>query len=113
MLIHHPLTMTHANQEQVNGGWTVNKKRRLGVEEYGDHMETEEECQKFGINLGNFRTEAEVLAVLHLKYPWVKVQRRLTRIYNAFLVPKDNQSKKLLMEVKSIVGNNYSSPPQI
>ena len=58
--------------------------------ENGDHMETEEECRKFGINLGNFRTEAEVLAVLHLKY-WVKVQRWSTKTGNALLVPKDNR----------------------
>ena len=60
--------MAHTNQEQMNDGWTVNEKMTRGVEEYGDHMETEEECRKLGINLENYRTEAEVLAVLHLKY---------------------------------------------
>ena len=81
------------------------------MEEDGDHMETEEDCRKFGINLGNFRTVAEVLAVLHLKYPWLKVQRRLTRTGNALLVPKDNRSQKLLMEVKSINGKECSFQP--
>ena len=103
--------MTHTNQEQVNDGWTVNKKRRRGVEEDGDHMETEEECRKFGINLGNFRTKADVLTVLHLKYPWVKVHRRLTRTRFALLVCKDNWSQKLLMEVKSFNDKKCSFQP--
>ena len=38
-------------------------------------MEIEEAYRKFGINLGNFRTEADVLSEIHLKYPWVKVQQ--------------------------------------
>ena len=56
-------------------------------------------------------TEAEILAVLHLKYPWVKVQMRLTRTGNALLFPKDNRSQKLLMEVKSINGKECSLQP--
>ena len=81
------------------------------MEEDGDHMETEEESRKSGINLGNFRTEAEVLAVLHIKHPWMKVERRLTRTGNALLVHKDNRSQKLLMEVKSINGKECSFQP--
>ena len=42
-------------QEQRNEGWTVNKKRRHGVEEGRGQMETEEVCWKF--NLGSFGTE--------------------------------------------------------
>ena len=63
------------------------------------------------LGLGNFCTKADVLAVLHLKYPWVKVQRRLTRTGNALLVSKDNRSQKLLMEVKSINGKECSFQP--
>ena len=55
--------------------------------------------------------EAELLAVLHLNYSWVKVQRRLTKMSNAFLVPKADQSQKLLMEVKSINGKQCSFHP--
>ena len=97
----HPLTITmaHTIHEQGNQCWTVNKKRRRGEEEDGEHTETEETFRKFGINLGSFRTEADILADLHLKYPWVKVVRRITRTGNALLVPKDERSRKLLTEV--------------
>ena len=103
--------MAHIIQEQGNEGWTVNKKRRRGEEEDGEHTETEETIRKFRINLGNFRTEAEILAELNLKYPRVKVERRITRTGNALLVPKDDRSRKLLTEVKDLNGKSAPSDP--
>ena len=103
--------MTHTIHEQEIEGWTVNKKRRLGEEEYGEHTETEETLRKSGINLGRFRTEAEILVELHLKYLWVKVARRITRTGNALFVPKDDRSRKLLTEVKDLNGKECSFPP--
>ena len=57
------------NPRRGNESWTVNKKRRRGEEEDGEQTETVETFRKFGINLGSFRTEADILAELHLKYP--------------------------------------------
>ena len=106
--MHHPLTMTHTNQEQVNDGWTVNKKRRRGVQEDGDYIERVEECWKFGINFGELPYRGGGTSRTTPKIPlyyWVKVQRRLTRTGNALLVPKDNRSQKRLMEVNSTSHN--------
>ena len=85
------------NQKQVNNE-TVSG-------EDGHQTETEEACRKFGIKLGNYRTEVEALAVLHIKYPWVKIQRRLIGTGSALLVHKDKTTVlKMLMEVKYING---------
>ena len=88
----------------------MNKKRgrREEEEEDGEHTETEETFRTFGIYLGSFRTEAEILAELHLKYPWVKVARRITWTWNALLVPNDDRSRKLLVEVKDFNGKECS-----
>ena len=91
------ITMTHTIHEQGNDGSTVNKKSRRGEEEDGQQMETEETFRKFGINLGSFRTEAEILAELHLKYPWVKVVRRITRIKEAFDRSEGPQRERVLL----------------
>ena len=40
--------MSHTIHKQGNEGWTVNKKRRRGEEEDGEHTETEGTLQKFG-----------------------------------------------------------------
>ena len=61
--------MARTIQDQGNEDLTVNKKKRRGVEEDGENIETEEACRKYGINLGRFRTETEILSELHLKYP--------------------------------------------
>ena len=44
--------------------------------------------------MGKFRTVADVLSEIHLKYPRVKVQRNLTRTGTALLISKDNRSQK-------------------
>ena len=87
------------------------RRGRRGDEEDGEQMESEETFRKFGINLGSFRTGAEILAELHLKYPWVKVVRRITRIGNALLVPKDDRTRKLLTEMKYLNGKTCSFQP--
>ena len=62
--------MEHTDKDQGEQDWTVNKKRRRGVEEDMDQdVEVSATCRKFGIILGAFRTEVEVLAELHLMYP--------------------------------------------
>ena len=103
--------MTHKINEQWNEGWTVNKKRKRGEEEDGEHTKTGETFRKFGRNLGSFRTEAEILAVLHLKYPWVKIVRRIRRTDNTLLFTKDYRSRKVLTEVKDLNGKEYSFQP--
>ena len=42
-------------------------------------------CWKFVMELGDYRTEPEILADLHLRYPWVKLGRRngVTKLLNA------------------------------
>ena len=72
--------MAHTIQDHGNEGWTVNRKRIRGVEEDGNNEDMEEgaaKCRKFGIILGGFRTEVEVLADLHLKYTWVQPTKRI------------------------------------
>ena len=57
--------------------------------------ETNKTFQKFGINLGSFRTVAKIMAELHVKYISLKVVRIITRAGNALLVPQDDQTRKL------------------
>ena len=69
------------------------------MEEYGNNEDMEEaaKCRKFGIILGGFRTEVEVLADLHLRY--------------AILISKDDRSRILLAELKAINGKECSFRP--
>ena len=92
--------------DQGNEDWTVNKKRRRGVEE--EDMEEGAACRKFGIILGGFRTEVEVLAELHLTYPWIQLTRKTNGAGNAILITKDDRSRKLLTDLKTINGRDCS-----
>ena len=65
-------------------------------------------CRKFGIILGEFRTEVEVLADLHLKYPWIQPTRRMNGAGSAILITKDDRSRKLLAELKTLNGKECS-----
>ena len=95
--------------DQGNEDWTVNKKRRRGVEEdKNEDMEEGAACRKFGIILGGFRTEVEVLAELHLTYPWIQLTRKTNGAGNAILITKDDQSRKLLTDLKTINGRDCS-----
>ena len=86
-------------------GLDCHQEEEMGEEEDAEHTEKED------INLGSFRMEAEILSELHLKYPWVKVVRRITRTGNALLAPKDDRSRKLLTEVKDLKGKQCSFRP--
>ena len=92
--------------DQGNEDWTVNKKRRRGVEEVD--TEQGDACRKFGIILGGFRTEVEGLAELHLKYPWIQLTRRTNGAGNAILITKDDRSRELLTDIKTINGRDCS-----
>ena len=90
--------MTHTIQDQ---GLVCNKKRRRGEEEDGNNEDTEEAatCRTFGIILGCFRTEMEVLADFHLRYPWVQLTRnRKPRTKQRF---RTHQHPKYLQPNKS------------
>ena len=53
-------------------------------------------CWKFGVELGDYRTEPEILAELNLRYPWVKLGSRNGVSVNAHLTAKDERSRALL-----------------
>ena len=83
------------------------------MEEYGNNEDMEEGamCRKFGIMLGCFHTEVEVLADLHLRYPWVQLTRRINGAGNAILIAKDDRSRILLAELKAINRKECSFRP--
>ena len=99
-----------ARTDQGNEDWTVNKKRRRGVEE-DEVMEEGVTGRKFGIILGGFRTEVEVLAELHLRYPWIQLTRRINGTGSAILITKDDRTTKLLSDLKTINGRIVHSVP--
>ena len=97
--------------------WTaVSKKRRVGQPVRGPNvvsMESKEEdtCRKFFIELGDYRTEPEALAHLHLKYPWVKLARRNGMNGRAQLFTKDKMSRALLAGIKALNRKSVSFRP--
>ena len=74
-------------------------------------VEVSATCRKFGIILGAFRTEVEVLAELHLMYPWVNVTRRTNGAGNAILITKDDRTRKLLADFKEVNGKDCAFGP--
>ena len=77
-------------------------------DEGNEDMGEGDACRKFGIILGEFRTEVEVLAELHLKYPWIQLTRRMNGTGSAILITRDNRSRKLLAELKTLNGKECS-----
>ena len=67
--------------------------------------------RKFGIILGGFRTEVEVLAELHLRYPWIQLTRRINGTGSAILITKDDRTTTLLSNLKTINGKDCSFRP--
>ena len=67
--------------------------------------------RKFVIILGGFRTEVEVLAELHLRYPWIQLTRRINGTGSAILITKDDRTTKLLSDLKTINGKDCSFRP--
>ena len=104
--------MEHTDQDQGEQDWTANKKRRRGVEEDMDQdVEVSATCRKFGIILGAFRTEVEVLAELHLMYPWINLARRTNGAGSAILITKDDRTRKLLTDLKKINAKDCAFRP--
>ena len=94
--------MAHTIQGQGNEDWTVTKKKRRGVEKDGNNEEMEEgaACRKFGIILGGVRMEVEVLAELHLRYPWIQLTRRIDGEGIAILITIGRHIKKTSCRTK-------------
>ena len=104
--------MEHTDKDQGEQDWTTNKKRRRGVEEDMDQdVEVSATCRKFGIILGAFRTEVEVLAELHLMYPWINLTRRTNGAGSAILITKDDRTRKLLTDLKEINAKDCAFRP--
>ena len=82
--------------------WTVvSKKRRVRqpVKEpklVSMDSRGKDPCWKFVVELGDYRTEPEILAELRLRYPWVKLGRRNGVSSNAHLTAKVERSRSLL-----------------
>ena len=92
------------------------QNRRVGPPTGGPktaNMESKEKdpCRKFVIELGEYRTEPEVLAHLHLRYPWVKLSRKNGVNGNAQLFTKDERSRVLLVGLRTIDGKACSFRP--
>ena len=74
-------------------------------------MEVSATCRNFGIILGAFRTEVEVLAELHLRYPWIQLTRRTNGAGSAILITKDDRSRNLRTDRNNINGKKFSFRP--
>ena len=61
-------------------------------------------CWKFVMELGDYRTEPEILADIHLRYPWVKLGRRNRVSGNAHHTAKDERSRVLLAGLRTLNG---------
>ena len=86
--------MEHTDQDQGDQDWNGNQEDETGVEEDMDEdMEVSATCQKFGIILGAFRMEVEVLAELHLRYPWIQLTRKTNGAGSAILISKVDRSR--------------------
>ena len=73
-------------------------------------MEEGATCPKFCIILGAPHG-GEVLAELHIRYPWVQLTRRINGAGNAMLIANDERSKILLTDLKAINGKECSFRP--
>ena len=97
--------------------WTaVSKKRRVGPPAK-EHLQVstvsrgENPCWKFVVELGDYRTEPTILAELHLRYPWVKLGRRSGMSGNAQLTARDERSRALLADLRSLNGKTCAFLP--
>ena len=97
--------------------WTaVSKKRRVGPPakepiQVSTDSRGENPCRKFVVELGDYRTEPEILAELHLRYPWVKLGRRSGMSGNAHLTARDERSRALLADIRSLNGKTCAFLP--
>ena len=97
--------------------WTaVSKKRRVGPptkepNQVSTDSRGENPCRKFVVELGDYRTEPEILAELHLRYPWVKLGRRSGMSGNAHLTARDERSRALLADLRSLNGKTCAFLP--
>ena len=97
--------------------WTaVSKKRRVGPPakepiQVSTDSRGENPCRKFVVELGDYRTEPEILAELHLRYPWVNLGRRNGMSGNAHLTAKDERSRELLADLRSLNGKTCAFLP--
>ena len=97
--------------------WTaVSKKRRVGqpVKEpkvVSMDSKGKDPCWKLVVELGDYRTKPEILAELHLRYPWVKLGRRNGVSGNAHLTAKDERSRALLAGLRTLNGKTCAFLP--
>ena len=97
--------------------WTaVSKKRRVEHPakepiEVSTDSRGNNPCWKFVVELGDYHTEPEILAELHLRYPWVKLVRRNGMSDNAHLTAKDERSRALLAGLRSLNGKTCAFLP--
>ena len=74
--------------------WTaVSQKRHVGqpvkeLKVVSMDSRGKDPCWMFVVELGDYRTEPEILAELHLRYPWVKLCRRNGVSSNAHLMAR-------------------------
>ena len=103
--------MARTIQDEWNEDWKQEEETGSGGRRNNEDMEEGTTCRKLGIMLGGFHTEVEVLAELHLRYPWVQLTRRINGAGNTILIAKDDRSRKLLAEPAAINGKECSFRP--
>ena len=69
-------------------------------------------CCKFIVELGDYRTEPEIIAEVHLRYPWVnKLGWRNKVSGNAHLTAKEENSRVLLEGLRALNGKTCAFLP--
>ena len=63
---------------------------------------------RFKIITGDFRTEPEVLAMLHVEHPAVKIKIKNTRTRSSILITRDEMAINLLESLDNIRGKKVS-----
>ena len=97
--------------------WTaVSKKRRVGQpvkepKEVSIDSRGKILVGSLFVELGDYRTEPEILAELLLRYPWEKLGRRNGVSGNAHLTAKDERSRALLAGLRSLNGKTCAFLP--
>ena len=83
------------------------------MDDGNEEMEEGAASRKFGIILGGFRMEVDVLVELHLRYPRIQLTRRVNGEGSAVLITKDYRPRKLLADLKTINGKECSFRPLV
>ena len=104
----------HGEWKVVQGGHgkgprTENRQPNADAAEMESSPSTQEPVLvRFKIITGDFRTEPEVLAMLHVEHPAVKIKIKNTRTRSSILITRDEMTINLLESLDNIRGKKVS-----